>query len=249
MLHQDPFTFRAFAKPRHYAGDAKLLDFIYGREEGWPGPEGTTELGRQIYEFTTGSAACEAVRARRGSIADFVDNLADQVYKPHILSVGCGHLREALLCSIIKRRRFGRYVALDADVLSVEEVARAYGAWGVETRHASIRQLLTQRIELGQFDFIYSTGLFDYLQQPTAQRLTASLFGWLKPRGKLLVANFLPGVPDLGYMESYMDWKLVFRTRQQMLDIAEEIPLSHLRDLRLFAEDNQNIIFLEITRR
>src|SRR5262249_44121844 len=29
LLHQDPFTYRAYSKPRGYAGDAVLLDFIY----------------------------------------------------------------------------------------------------------------------------------------------------------------------------------------------------------------------------
>src|SRR4051812_11537217 len=39
VLHQDPFTFRAFSKPRGYAGDAVMMDYIYGREEQWPLPE------------------------------------------------------------------------------------------------------------------------------------------------------------------------------------------------------------------
>ena len=249
LLHQDPFTVRAFNKPRGYAGDAVLLDYVYGREEGWPVPEPITELGKKIFQFTTGSSACEAVRARRGFIADLVDHLAEEITKPHLLSIGCGHLREALLCSIIKRRRYGRYVALDSDGKSLDEVARAYGPYGVETYNATIRQLLTHHHDLNQFDLVYSMGLYDYLQLPAAQRLTASLFELLRSRGRLLIANFLPGILDVGYMESYMAWKLILRTRQEMLAIAEEIPMADIRDIRLFVEDNQNIIFLQVTKR
>src|SRR5262249_9063532 len=157
---------------RGYAGDAKLLDYIYGREEGWPAPEGVTEIGRKLFLFTTGSSACEAVRARRGFIADLVDRLAEGVHKPHILSIACRHLREALLCSTIRRRRFGRYVALDSDAQSLEEVSRCYGAHGVEAVQATIRQVMFQRLNLGLFDLVYSTGLYDYLQMPGAQKLT-----------------------------------------------------------------------------
>jgi extracellular factor (EF) 3-hydroxypalmitic acid methyl ester biosynthesis protein len=249
LLHQDPFTYRVFSKPRGYAGDAIMLDHVYGREEGWPVPPGTTALGEKIFQFTTGSSACEAVRARRGFVADLVDNLSEELRKPQILAVAAGHLREAMLCSTIRRRRFSRYVALDCDPKSLEEVTRCYGEFGVQTCNAGVRQLLTGRHELGLFDLIYSTGLYDYLQLPAAQRLTASLFDLLRPRGRLLIANFLPGILDVGYMESYMAWKLIFRTRQDMVAIAEEIPLPKIHDIRIFAEENQNIIFLQVTKR
>jgi extracellular factor (EF) 3-hydroxypalmitic acid methyl ester biosynthesis protein len=248
LVHQDPFTNRAFSKPRGYAGDAVLLDFVYGREEGWPVPAGTSDLGRRIFNFTTGSSACEAVRARRGFIANMVDRMVDEVSRPHILSIAAGHLREALLCAAIKRRKFGRYVALDADAASLEEVARCYGPWGVEVVLGTIRQMLTQRIDLGSFDFVYSTGLFDYLPLAAAQRLTRALFQVLRPRGRLLLANFLPGILDVGYMESYMAWNLIYRTRQEMVQLADEIPQALLRDIHIFAEENQNIIFLQVTR-
>jgi extracellular factor (EF) 3-hydroxypalmitic acid methyl ester biosynthesis protein len=249
MLHQDPFTLRSFQKPRGYAGDAVLLDYVYGREEGWGVPEGTTELGRKIFQFTTASDACEAVRARRGFIADAIDQHAQEVAKPSFLSIASGHLREALLCSTIKRRRFSRFVSLDLDRESLAEVRRAYGPFGVEVEVASFRQLLTGRHTLGQFDMVYSTGLYDYLQLPVAQRLTLSLFRMLRPRGRLLIANFLPGILDVGYMESFMAWKLIYRTRVDMLAIAESVPLSEIRDIRIFAEEKQNIIFLQLTRR
>ncbi len=249
LLHKDPFTCRAFAKPRGYPGDAPLLDFIYGREEGWPVPEETSELGRALFEFTTRSSACEAVRARRGFIADMVSRLVDEIPRAHILAVAAGHLREALLCSAVKRQKFGRYVALDSDNQSLEEISRCYGRFGIEPTSGTIRQLLTDKCHLGTFDFIHSTGLFDYLALPSAQRLTWVMFQMLRPRGRLLVANFLPGIPDIGYMESYMAWKLLFRSRYEMLQLAEEIRQDQIRDLRIFAEENQNIIFMEVTKR
>src|SRR5207344_1382702 len=33
LLHEDPFTYRAFSKPRGYAGDAVMMDYIYGLGE------------------------------------------------------------------------------------------------------------------------------------------------------------------------------------------------------------------------
>ena len=251
LLHQDPFTYRAFSKPRGYAGDAELMDMIYSHEdEGLRRlPAGTTDLGRQIFEFYTLKEAPEGVRARRESIAHLLDDVAEDNHKPHVLSIAAGHLREALHSSAVKRKRFGRFIALDSDTESLEEVQRSYGKYNVEIVPATIRQLLSKKLDLGQFDLIYSTGLYDYLQQPIAQRLTSSMFQMLKPRGRLRVANFLPGIPDLGYMESFMDWKLIYRTAPEMVDVAATIPQHEIRDMRIFREDNQNIIFLDITKK
>ena len=247
LLHEDPFTYRAFSRPRGYAGDAALLDFIYGQEEGWPVPE-ASEVGKSIFAWTTCSSACDAVRARRGFIADLVNGLADEVLNPHILSIAAGHLREALLCAAVKRHKIGRYVALDSDQDSLAEVQHSCGRFGVEPVAATIRQLLTHRVDLGQFDFVYATGLFDYLPLAAAQRLTSVMFQMLRPRGQLLVANFLPGIPDVGYMESFMDWKLIYRNRGDMIQLADQIPQAAIRDIRIVAEENQNVIFLLVSK-
>jgi hypothetical protein len=248
FLHEDPFTLRAFTRPRGYAGDAALLDYIYAHEEGWPAPADTSEMGRQIFQYTTASAACEGVRARRGFIAELLDRLVDHLPRPHILSIAAGHLREAALSAAVKRRKLGRFLAVDCDPQSLKEIDHCYGRFGVQTAPINIRHLLTQRQNLGMFDVVYSTGLFDYLQLPTAQRLAWVMFQMLRPRGRLVVANFLPGIPDWGYMESYMNWVLIYRTRLEMMEISAEIPQAMIRDIHVFAEENQNIIFLQITR-
>jgi extracellular factor (EF) 3-hydroxypalmitic acid methyl ester biosynthesis protein len=248
LLHQDPFTYRAFSKPRGYAGDALMMDYIYGREEGYPLPE-ATRLGQLIFDFTTSAPASEGVRARRAHVAEMIDRLAERVARPQVMAIASGHLREAELSSAVRRGRMERLVALDADAMSLAEVDRAYGRHGVITVPAKFRALLTGKLDLDRFHLVYSTGLFDYLEQPVAQRLVSTMFQLLLPRGRLMVANFLPGVRDVGYMETYMDWRLVYRTRQDMADLTAEIPEAEIRDVRIFSEDQRNIVFLEVRKR
>jgi extracellular factor (EF) 3-hydroxypalmitic acid methyl ester biosynthesis protein len=249
LLFQDPFTRHAAQKPRGYAGDASLMDLIYSREERWPLPEATSPLGRKIFDYTSCAPAAEGVRSRRGFVADLLDHLVEELHQPHVLSIAAGHLREAILSSAVRRRKLGRYVALDQDTQSLEEVDRCYAGYGVEIVPASIRQILTQKVGLGEFHFVYSMGLFDYVQQTVAQRLVWEMFQMLRARGRLLVANFLPGIRDIGYMESFMEWKLLFRTRQDMLDLTMLIPQEAIQDIRIFTEENQNIIFLQVIKR
>ena len=248
LVHQDPFTHRAFSRPRGYAGDAELLDFIYGREEGWP-PPAATLLGQHIFEYTTAAPASEGVRARRAFIAAVIDRLCEDRRGLRILSIAAGHLREAMLSAAVRRKRFGRFVALDSDAASLTQVEEDYGRYGVETVAANVRRLIAGKLTLEPFDLIYSTGLFDYVGPAAGRRLVSVLFRQLRSGGRVLVANFLPGIRDVGYMEAFMDWQLIYRTRQEMIDLTMEIPQSEISDIRLMAEENQNIIFIEVRRR
>ncbi|MGC3971658.1 MAG: class I SAM-dependent methyltransferase [Pirellulales bacterium] len=247
LVHQDPFTYRAFSKPRGYAGDAVMMDYIYGREEHWTPPE-CTAVGRSVFQFTTGAPASEGVRARRAYIATRIDRLVEERRHPHILAVAAGHMREAGMSSAVRRRKTGRYIALDADAESLQEVQRSYGIYGVETVTASFRRLLTNPGGVGEFDFVYSTGLFDYLNQRAGRRLVSGMFQMLRPGGRMIVANFLSGVRDIGYMETFMDWQLIYRTRRDMVDLTMDIPEDDIAEVRIVSEECRNIVFLEVRR-
>jgi SAM-dependent methyltransferase len=246
LLHQDPFTFRAYSKPRGYAGDAEMMDYIYGREEDWAPPP-ASPLGHSIFEYTTAAPAPEGVRARRAFIASQIDRLAEETHFPRILSIASGHLREVGLSSSIRRRKIGRLVALDADALSSAEVTRCYSRLGVESVTATFRRLLSTRGDK-EFDLVYSTGLFDYLNARWARRLVTSMFNVLRPGGNLLVANFLPGIRDVGYMETFMDWNLIYRSRQDMIELTMDIPEEEIKRVTLISEECRNILFLQVTR-
>lgn len=169
-----------------------------------------------------------AIRNRRDYLSSRLAALCRTGGRPHILSVACGHLREAdsldsaILESAILNSaiRPGRFVALDQDPATLEVAKSDHRGIGIEPVQASVLTLLRSGPELGAFDFIYSAGLYDYLSDDVARRLTAKLAGMLNPHGRLLIANMLPELPAAAYMEAVMDWTLVYRTLPQVKNLA-----------------------------
>jgi hypothetical protein len=247
LIHQDPITRRCFDKPRGYAGDAPLLDLLYGiavNEE--PLPTGSPASG--IFTYCFSEPAARAVRFRRELLARTIDEAARRVHRPRIFSVAAGHLREAELAESVREGRVD-FLALEQDSLSVEEVNRCYGSRGVQGWRSSIRPLLTGEHNRGPFDLIYAAGLYDYLSDPITRRLTRNLFGLLAPGGRLLVANFLPAVHAVGFMESYMAWRLIMRSHEQFANVAAEVPADQVARTELFTDPDDNIVFLTLDRR
>lgn len=247
ILHEDPLTRRAFAKPRGYAGDAELLDYMYGTEHDWDPPP-MTALGRRLHHWTTQSSACQGVKSRRGIIAGYIDQLQWSINRPHVMSLGSGHLREAEISSAIIRQQLGRLVAIDSDALSLELVDRQYGRYGAESVHASAREILSGRVDLDSFDLIYSSGLCDYLNDTMSQRLAVELFDRLNPGGTLLLTNFVNDIEGVGYMETFMDWNLVYRDRIGMMKMSARIPNRQIGQVTVFSENNDNVLFIAIER-
>ena len=246
LIFDDPFTRRSFRKPRGYPGDAVLIDYIYSGNclsEAEP----VSEIGKRIFEYNRDTPACKAVRARRDVVRDSIDRLCERVARPSILSVACGHLREAWMAQAVRAGRSGRFIGLDQDQLSLQVVRQELGTLGVVPICNSIKALFRGALADETFDLIYSTGLYDYLDDRLASKLTERLYRMLNPDGRLIVANFLPGIEGAGYMEAFMDWKLIYRTREQMLSLAGTLPVSSAQ-INLFVEENNNILFMEISR-
>ena len=264
ILHEDPFTRRSFEKPRGYAGDAVMIDYVYG----YARVNGTSRLGREVMECTTNAATAKAVRYRREVFARIVDETAARRPLPRILALGSGHLREAFLSTAVHDRRIGQYIALDQDPESLAVVDQSFGQQGVRTVQASVLDLPTgdlARVPGGAqgvdhplhlpslnadrgFDLIYAAGLYDYLWQGAAKELTACAFNMLDPGGRLVVANVMPDIPDAGYMEAIMDWWLVYRTVDQLAAVADPIPRAAIASLRTFTDPGNSVAFLELTR-
>src|SRR5262245_36232356 len=75
LLHQDPFTRRAFEKPRGYAGDAVMMDLIYGLHSYEDASRSATRVGHAVMDWIRHRPACASVRLRRVHIAQLIDGL------------------------------------------------------------------------------------------------------------------------------------------------------------------------------
>ena len=246
LTQQDPFTARATRKPRGYAGDAVMLDFIYREGPGiQKALDDATDLGRRLNEWTSNVPAARAVRFRRSVLAQMIDRTNDEVRDAEVLSLACGHLREAALSDALSLGLLKRFVAVDQDLESLEIVKTDYGHLGIIPVRNSVRSIVAGQSCFGSFDLVYAAGLFDYLRQDVATRLTTILLNHVKPGGVLLLANFLPDIRDAGYMEAVMDWWLVLRTPDEMRALLAEAQ-NRVRDAVTFLDPDRNIVFLEV---
>jgi len=242
LLRECPYTHRALQKPRGYAGDAVMLDYLYERIP----PEGTSERGAAIFEETTGNRNGHSVRFRRDHLAQLVDGVAQMTSFPHILSVACGHLRELEHSKAFAAGQLGPVTALDQDPHSLETVHAHLGTRGVQAVQASVKSLVVSN-EHGPFDLIYSAGLYDYLPDDFARTLTRRLFDRLNPGGTLLYANFLPENYGRGYMEAFMDWHLMVRTLEETQALSDPLEVE-LASRWAYVDPFENVVYVVLTK-
>jgi hypothetical protein len=244
VLLQSPFTRRAYAKPRGYAGDAVLMDLIYGIAP----PGDLTALGGVLYGYEFDSPCFQSVRTRRAILAREIDAVAVTQGDARVLSVACGHLRE-IEWSRAARAGSVSVTAVDQDRDSLELLADRYRGYQVTALPATVGDLLRRTVRFSAMDLIYAAGLYDYLDADIARTLTATLFRMLRGGGRLLLANFTPATSDAAFMEAVMDWHLVYRTPEQLRALCDSIPAGDLLSIEQFADDQGQVAYLRAVKR
>lgn len=246
LLHRDPLARRSFEKPRGYAGDAVMLDLVYGLSD----LRSTDLLGAELLSVTRGAPASQAVRHRLEVLRDALERLAAR--KPGVgraLALASGHLREAST-DAVRLRRIDSLVAYDQDSESLATVSDASVGWPVDTMKGSVRELISGRRRFTGFDLVYAAGLFDYLQAPIASRLVDVMFDATESGGSVLFVNFTPDTPYLGYLEAVMDWFLIYRNEQEMLQLASRV-LGRVdcAGHRLWRDPEGCLVYCELTKK
>jgi extracellular factor (EF) 3-hydroxypalmitic acid methyl ester biosynthesis protein len=206
--------------------------------------------------------AAQAVRNRRNAIAKMICHIkANHQRRNHrrlkILSVACGPARE--LADVITSANDSQilyFALLDQDPNALQEAQgsvrqiekKLNTTIAVKFLNESVRTMLaTPQIDakLGQFHFIYSMGLFDYLTPPVASAVLAKLYQLLKPGGEMIIGNFHVSNPSRYYMEYWLDWVLYYRTEDDFKSLLKDVPSA---EVDLFFEDNRVQMFLHVKK-
>jgi extracellular factor (EF) 3-hydroxypalmitic acid methyl ester biosynthesis protein len=231
------FMARTNLKPRGYSGDSEMMAMIYRNEF-----KGAGTFAKVLNKHPLEHPAAQAVRNRRELVTQRLLAVqgAHGEDKLTVLSVACGPAFELqdILCSekICGQYHFtlldqDRYALFEAAKL-VDHIEKSLGCRvSVDYLNDSVRTMLATpqlKRKWGEFQFIYSMGLFDYLTPPVARAVIKKLYQLLIPGGELVVGNFHASNPSRYYMEYWLDWVLYYRTEEEFCELMKDAPEAQL---------------------
>lgn len=246
VLQENPFVMRAYHKPRGYPGDAGTIDYLYRHPSISDSGLNMTPLGSAMLSATLAMPAAFAVRERMRLAAREIDLAAARKPNPTVVAMAAGHAREAASSVALRAGTVKRFLALDQDDRSLDIIRDDYGSLGVEPHRVSVQDILQGSRPVCDADLIYALGLYDYLTDRIAERLTTALFDMLAPGGRLLIGNFMPDNLEAGVMEAFMDWRLVYRTPEQLKSVSAGLPHEHVGVSEVWMDDYRCLAYLRV---
>lgn len=230
---------RAYDKPQGYAGDYRMMEL--GQADAL---EGETLYHRFLHLLSQQFSLGQTIQARAHNAQEAVAEVIALNRPVRILCLASGpgvELRR-LIRETPEFKHKVEFLLVDQDEDSLrsclDQLNRACGEREdnppVEFHclHFSLRQMIAPKegaeqelvkTVLNGVDLVYSMGLFDYLPQAPARRTASSLYKLLNPGGRLFIGNLMR-VPDSTWIMEYgVAWHLVYRTKEEMMDLGAEI--------------------------
>lgn len=211
-------------KPFGYAGDFRVIDAIY---ENQPSTVGYDRLFDNYFQM---SAIAISVRNRK---EDLKKRLVSHVKRNpgrnfQVMSLASGPCREIFE---LYQEYSDVMKAVSFDCYDSEKKAHRYASRLLKNREnisfiienalkIALSKDIAKRVPL-KYDFIYSLGLFDYLNYEISVKLVRNLRDRLKEGGSLYIADVRDRYynPSVMYMEWAGDWNLVYRTDEEFFRI------------------------------
>jgi SAM-dependent methyltransferase len=219
---------RWLLKPAGYAGDFETINLIYENQ-----PKGKGFLGDFIDACFLNYPAPKAVRNRRNLMVEEILATEASVYSENrainVMSLACGPSREVFdYFTRSKAPNKAKFTCIDIDYHALAFVADLRKQRGlvqnIRLECANLIHLATGKrsLSLEPQDLIYSIGLIDYFDDNFVVKLINYAYCHLKPGGRLILGNFHPSNPCRGFQDWALQWKLIYRSEEDMNRLFKE---------------------------
>ena len=206
---------RAAWKPHGYAGDYQMLELMYDLEGSrFDDPTQPGLLNALDSLLTTLHCIRDLWHRRRFYRALLQTEYQRRGGALRVLDIACGGARyTADFLAGLEDVDGVTITLVDQDTSALAFCQRsALAPWLDRVRFVSLPiHELPQRLTDGGYDVVLSTGLYDYLDAPTARALSAHLAGLLAPGGVLAVSNYTPLDPSRHIRAWVTDWHVIER--------------------------------------
>jgi len=256
-----PLNNRAYTKPLGYPGDYQVMLHYYANSF-----EGDSVFAKVLHKFAVEHPLSNGVRTRKDFMIEIMDREHERVIERHgdatdfkVANLGCGPARE-VSDFIAKKQSWPGSVTwtlIDQEEKALSVAYRTGQAeisrWGSSAKlfllNLSFVQLLSEGVPLQESstqDFVFSTGLFDYIRESRAQTLILALYDLLAEDGLLAIGNAVAPQEMFWSAEFLVDWTILYRSRDEMLRLAALLP--ETAEVEVVAEPGQAYYFLMIRK-
>ncbi len=205
--------------PRKYPGDFETIEYICSLEN--KSVYGKIEYYIEEYALNSAIAQQHRNKVQRQS-GIILDALLNGQTTQKILSVGCGGSRDFyniekyinnVQCEIVLHD-------IDSDALELSKKRLNDFRGSVQLVKGNFLQSLRKIEMLGPFDLILAGGLFDYLSDKHISFFLKHAFNkLLNQTGTLFFTNIKTGNPYKVWQEYLADWKLIYRSEDDLVDL------------------------------
>ena len=252
-----PFIHRTFAKPLGYAGDYEMMNMIVRN-----GMEGNSLYAKLVNAYLLDQIGPQAVRNRvdllQARILSETSRAVREGRIAKIFCIACGPAWEArnfIADSPLADHAQFDLLDFDEDAVrhttaKIEEIKkRHHRKTQVKFVKSSVQNLLRGKNKSSgrpQYDLVYCSGLYDYLNDRVIRELNDYLYDQVAPGGMLEVGNFSPCTPVRNFIEHFLEWFLIYRDGSELAALAPSQAAPD--DCKVVSESTGANIFLEVRK-
>jgi extracellular factor (EF) 3-hydroxypalmitic acid methyl ester biosynthesis protein len=246
-----------YQRPLGYPGDFFIMNYFYDFCEKYLGNSSYTKL---LNNYTCNIPIAKDVVDRKDFFKQKIEEVINEKSFARVLSVGSGPARE--LIELVKEGKVLKplfFDCVDSEEKALDYIRTEIGKIDpVKRQHLRLRlinrnlllllKLKNAEREFGKYDFIYSSGMFDYLSDKISKKMVENLYKLLDNSSSLIVSNANKDIGDhRAYYEMLGNWMLIQRQEVDMLDWVRGV--GGASDIEfLNSEKKKSFLFLSIIK-